>query len=504
MRSPLTCESPLGICARCYGTDPSTGELVEQGLAVGIIGAQSIGEPGTQLTMKTFHIGGTATRAMVQSEFKAQRAGVVSFKNMRVVKNSEGQMVSLGRNAEVVVEDDRGRELKRYTLPTGAVLDVEEGQELNPMQRLAHWNPHMIPILAEMSGRVRFEDIVEGETLREEVDTNTGFSRRIIIEHKGDLHPHIIIEDKQGKILGVYPVPEKAHIEVEEDKTIKAGALLAKTPREITGTQDITGGLPRVTELLEARRPKDPAVISEIDGIVELGEKRRGRRNVRVRPEVGEPRDHLVPYGKHLMVHAGDYVRAGDPLVEGPLILQDVLRIKGEEEVQQYLLREVQGVYRLQDVGINDKHIEVIVGQMMRKVRITDPGETQLLPDETIEKYRFREVNRKAREEGKKLATAEFVLMGITKAALQSESFISAASFQETAKVLTEAALAGRVDRLRGLKENVILGHLIPAGTGFKAYSEAAVKKAVPEKMPERDLLVEMVKENLKKAEKIA
>jgi len=482
VRSPMTCEAGLGVCARCYGMDLAMGELAEPGLAVGVIAAQSIGEPGTQLTMRTFHIGGTAARALAQNEIRSGAAGAVAFENLRSVVNPEGDTVILSRNAEISIIDEKHRELERHVVPAGAVLAVSEGEKVKKGALLVRWEPHMTPILAEEGGFVRFEDIIEGETMREEVDERAGVSRKVIIEHKGALHPQIILEDKDGKILGLYPLPEKANIEVEQGQEIAAGALLARTPRELGGTEDITAGLPRVTELLEARRPKSPAVISEIDGIVELGEKRRGRRTIVVRnPDSGMAREHLVPPGSHLRVHAGDRVRAGQPLVDGPLVPQDILKISGEEALQQYLLREVQGVYRSVNATISDQHIELIVAQMMRRVRVTDPGDTDLLMGEVVDKFAFGQTNRQIEAQGKKPAVALPILLGVTKAALQSDSFISAASFQETTKVLTEAALAGRRDPLVGLKENVILGHLIPAGTGFHTQAAAKLMKLLPE-----------------------
>ena len=368
VRSPMTCEASLGICALCYGMDLSASTLVEQGMAVGIIGAQSIGEPGTQLTMRTFHIGGTAARAVEESEIRAKKAGVIKFTRLKVVRNDEGQQVVLTRNGEILILDPKGRELEKYEVPAGANLIVEENQEVQPGTVLCQWDPHSIPILAEVGGKVRYEDIIEGETMRLEKDPS-GHIRQLVMEHKGDLHPQIVLEDAGGKILDFYYLPEKAHIEVPEGKQISAGTLLAKTPREVSGTQDITGGLPRVTEIFEARKPKDPAVIAEIDGIVELlGEKRRGKRTIVVRSETGIEREHLVSHGKHFRVHAGDFVRAGEALVDGPLVPHDILRISGEEAVQQYLVREIQNVYRSQRVEINDKHIEIIVAQMLRKV----------------------------------------------------------------------------------------------------------------------------------------
>jgi len=516
VRSPLTCDAPLGVCALCYGMDLSTGALVEEGMAVGIIAAQSIGEPGTQLTMRTFHIGGTAARAVEESEIRAKRAGVAKFARLKVVRNDAGQYVVLTRNGEIALLDPKGRELEKYEIPAGAHLLVEENQEVQPGTVLCQWDPHSIPILAEVGGKIRYEDIIEGETIRLEKDA-AGTVRRMVMEHKGDLHPQVVIEDAGGKILDFYYLPEKAHIEVEEGAQISAGTLLAKTPREVAGTQDITGGLPRVTEIFEARKPKDPAVIAEIDGCVELlGEKRRGKRTIIVRSETGIEREHLVSHGKHLRVHAGDFVRAGEALVDGPLVPHDILRISGEEAGQQYLTREIQNVYRSQRVEINDKHIEIIVAQMLRKVRVESGGDTGLLEGSVMDKFEFRARNQElakcvkitaagdtkfqegeivprevfdqqnaqieasggnpAKAERPTPATASTQLLGITKAAVQSSSFISAASFQETTKVLTEAALAGKVDPLVGLKENVILGHLVPAGTGFRTYQESEVR----------------------------
>jgi len=481
VRSPLTCEAPFGVCARCYGADLSTGQPVELGLAVGIIAAQSIGEPGTQLTMRTFHIGGTASRSVEESEIKTSRGGKIQFQNLKVVENQSGESVVLNRNGEVLVLDKKDREIERFLVPPGAVVLLPEGKDVPPRSVICRWDPHNTPILAERAGIIRFDDIVDGVTMKEERDPGSGVRRKVIIEHKGDLHPQIIIEDKDGAPLGLYPLPEKAHIEVDDGQKIVAGTLIAKTPREITGTQDITGGLPRVTELFEARRPKDPAVISEIDGVIELGEKRRGKRTIVVKNESGIEKEHLVPHGKHLRVHKGDRVRAGEPLTDGPQVPHDILRISGEEVLQNYLLREIQNVYRSQNVTIDDKHIEIILGQMMRKVRVERSGDTDLLPGTVIDKFRFLEVNKSILEKKGKPATAKPLLLGITKASLQSESFISAASFQETTKVLTEAALAGKVDHLLGLKENVILGHMVPAGTGFKTYHMTKVKKHVLE-----------------------
>ena len=484
VRSALTCEAGLGVCARCYGMDLARGTIGERGLAVGIIGAQSIGEPGTQLTMRTFHIGGTASRSVEDSEIRVKRDGKTKFSNLKSVKNRDKQIVVLNRNAEIILVDDRDRELDRYAAPMGSVLKVADGQDIKAGESLCSWDTHHVPILAEFDGKVRFEDLIDGKTLKIERDSRSGGARKQVIEHKGDLHPQLVLEDKKGEALALYPIPERAYIEVEDGQSLKAGDLLAKSSREIGGTQDITGGLPRVTELFEARRPKEPCVLSEIDGVVELGDKKRGKRTIIVRAlgakgEVIEEIEHSVPQGKHLRVHKGDEVRAGDPLVDGPVVPHDMLRIKGDEPVQNYLLDEVQNVYRSQGVSIDDKHIEIILAQMMRKVQVNDPGDSEFLPGAVVDKFRFRKENEKLNRERKKPATGVTLLLGITKASLSSESFISAASFQETTKVLTEAAMAGRRDFLVGLKENVILGHMVPTGTGFRDHYRTRVKKNI-------------------------
>jgi len=484
VRSPMTCEAPRGVCAKCYGMDLSTSDLVEEGLAVGIIAAQSIGEPGTQLTMRTFHIGGTAQRTVEEAETRSPVKGTIRLENVQTVERSDGTLVVLNQNGELLIEE-KGKDVpRRYPLRSGAVLHVRDGAEVKPKDLIAQWDPHVTPIISEKSGIVRFEDIVEEETMREEVDT-AGSIRKVIVEHKGDLHPQIIISGRDGEPLAIYSIPEKAILDVEEGEEILAGTQLARTPREIGRTEDITAGLPRVTELFEARKPKDPAIISEISGIVELGERKRGKRTIVVRNETGIEREHLVPHGKHLTVGKGDRVREGDRLVDGPLIPQDILRISGEEAVQQYFVREIQSVYRTQHETIDDKHMEIIVAQMMRKVRVSDDtGDTGFLPGTVVDKFIFRAENERVVSQGGKPASATPLLYGVTKAALQSESFISAASFQETTKVLTEAALAGKTDYLMGLKENVILGHMIPAGTGFYKHRRAELhKKMGPEGM---------------------
>ena len=512
VRSPMTCEAPLGLCQLCYGMDLSTGDLVELGLAVGIIAAQSIGEPGTQLTMRTFHMGGVGTTAVEESELIAKRGGQVRFTRIRSVINSEGRQVVLGRNGEIAIVDDRGREVETQRVPNGAVLQVAENQVVKAGDVLCNWDPHAIPIIAQVGGRVRLEDCVEGQSIRVEKE-GSGTMRRTVIEHKSGLHPQVVVEDGNGKILDFYYLPEGASIEAEDGGLVTAGSVVAKTPRESTGTQDITGGLPRVTELFEARKPRDPAVVAEIDGEVELPpDKKRGKRLVIVKGADGSEVEHVIPHGKDLQVHSGDHVRAGDALVRGPLVPQDILRVSGPEEVQQYLLHEIQNVYRAQRVEIDDKHIEIVVSQMLRKVRVDSVGDTDLLPGVLIDRFELKrindglenmgritdpggsdfmdgdrvalsdieEVNRELTRPAKfaplRKAKASPQLLGITKAAVSSESFISAASFQETTKVLTEAALGGRLDNLVGLKENVILGHLIPAGTGFFLHQDAQVR----------------------------
>jgi DNA-directed RNA polymerase subunit beta' len=484
VRSPLTCEAPIGLCARCYGMDLSRSQTAEPGLAVGIIAAQSIGEPGTQLTMRTFHIGGTASKKVEESEIKNKRAGRVQFANLEAVPmpggDGAGKSIVLKRRGEILVVDQKDRELERFSVPLGALVHVAEGQDIKEQTVIVSWDPHHNPILAEVTGVVRYEDVLEGKTFRVERDADTKVARKVLIEHKGELHPQIIIEDDKGNRLSINPLPEKAYIEVENGQKVIAGTMLAKTPREIQGTQDITGGLPRVTELFEARRPKDPAVLASIDGSVELGDKRRGKRTIIIKGEGSAmEQEHLVPQGKNLRVHRGDHVKAGEPLVDGPLVPHDILEIQGEKAVQTYLLREVQTVYRAQGVSIDDKHIEIIVAQMMRKVQVEDPGDSDFLPGAVVDKFRFREANNQLRTERKKPATSSPLLLGITKASLQSDSFISAASFQETTKVLTEAALAGKRDELVGLKENVILGHLVPTGTGFREYQKTRVRKNI-------------------------
>ncbi len=472
IRSVLTCESRRGVCAKCYSRNLATGQPVALGEAVGIIAAQSIGEPGTQLTMRTFHIGGTASSVFKQPQINAKHNGVVRYHDLRTVRSLDGNYIVLNKNGAVGVYDDDGRELERYTTVIGAVISIADGGHVRKGESFVKWDPYNVPILSEQEGVIDFQDFIEGVTVKKEVDESTGAEGTVIVEHKEDLHPQIVLTDPaSGEAVSYYSIPAGAHVMVQRGEKVPAGAVLAKTPRKVMRTKDITGGLPRVAELFEARRPKDAAEIAKIDGIVEFAGTVRGRRKLIVRDQTtGDEEEHLIPMGKHVVVFEGDFVHKGQQLTEGPVVPQEVLEVCGPQELQEYLVNEVQEVYRLQGVEINDKHIEIIVRQMLRKVMITDPGDTEFLWGEQVEKYIFQEVNQKAMEEGKRPAEASPVLLGITKAALETESFISAASFQDTPRVLTDAATLGRVDHLHGFKENVIMGHLIPAGTGFHMY----------------------------------
>ncbi len=485
IRSVLTCESKRGVCAKCYGRDLATGRMVELGTAVGIIAAQSIGEPGTQLTMRTFHIGGTASRVVEQSYFRARNDGFLKHHNLKTVVIKTGEIIVLNRNGQLTIHDASGRELERYTIPSGAIINNKEGETVKKDEIFVKWDPYMVPILTEVSGKVRYEDIKAGVTMNEELDATTGLTERVIIEHKEDLHPQLIITGPNDEVIGFYPVPTGAHIVVKESQEITSGTLIAKTPRKIAKTRDITGGLPRVAELFEARKPKNPAIISEIDGMVEIGDIVKGQRKIIVKSPTGMTKEYLIPHGKHLNVYKGDKVVAGQQLVDGPVVPQDILRVSGERSLQEYLVNEVQEVYRLQGVRINDKHVEAIVRQMLRKVRIEEPGDTDFLVGSHIDKLKFAEENEKMVKKGKEPAKATPILLGITKASLTTESFISAASFQETTRILTEAAAAGKRDDLRGLKENVIMGHLIPAGTGFPIHQQIEIVKEVADMLPQ-------------------
>ena len=531
VRSALTSESRFGCSVLDYGMDMSTGKVVEPGMAVGIIAAQSIGEPGTQLTMRTFHTGGIGSTADTDKEMRVSAPGKLELRDCNAVpgKDEDGHdvLVVLKRNGEVAVLDPKGRELEKKKVPYGAYIYAANGAEVKRGDTVAKWDPHRLPILAEKDGVVKYVDVEVGETVREE-DAGQGRKALVIVEHKGEKHPQVTIVDEHDNILDFHYLPAKARIEVMDGQKIRAGQMLARQPRSGQTSQDIVGGLPRVTEIFEARKPKDPAVMAEISGRVEIhSDKRKGKMTIRVISDSGIEKDHHVPQDRHLLVHTGDYVQAGDPLTEGPLVPHDILRIKGEEALWTYMLDEVQNVYRAQGVTINDKHIEVILAQMLRKVRIESPGDTDLLPHDVVDKFEFRqknlhmgemvritdvggtdlpmdalvhknevrEANAKAEAAGKepakakkaKPATGRTLLLGITKAALSSESFLSGASFQESTKVLTEAALRGATDDLVGLKENVLLGHLIPAGTGFKPYQTIRVRTLAEPPMGDQD-----------------
>jgi DNA-directed RNA polymerase subunit beta' len=484
IRSVLTCKSKRGVCALCYGRDLARGRLVNVGEAIGIIAAQSIGEPGTQLTMRTFHIGGTASRRAEQTTLEARIPGKVKFENLKTVKNREGDFVVMNRNGEIAIIDDEGRERRRHSVIYGAKVKVQDGDEIKEGQFLAEWDPYSIPILTEVPGVVKFGDIIEGVTMQEKVDDFTGLSRKVIMESKDPhLRPRISIKDEKGKTLTLpdtssvarYLLSVGSNILVTEGDVVEAGDVVVKIPRETTKTKDITGGLPRVAELFEARRPKEFAIISEINGAVSFGRDVKGKRKVIITPDVGEPREYSFPRDKHISVHEGDFVRAGEPLMDGPANPHDILRVLGDKELAKYLVDEIQEVYKLQGVKINDKHIEVIVRQMLKRVRVKEVGDTKFLVDDQVEKHAFEEENARVLAQGGKPAIAEPLFLGITKASLITDSFISAASFQETTKVLTQAAVSGKTDYLRGLKENVIMGRLIPAGTGLNKYRDLII-----------------------------
>jgi DNA-directed RNA polymerase subunit beta' len=502
IRSVLTCQTRRGVCAKCYGRDLGHGTPVSIGEAIGILAAQSIGEPGTQLTMRTFHIGGTASRRAEQSYHVARGKGRVRFDHMKSVMDRYGEMVNLSRReAELVLVSEKGIERERYPLTYGAHLKVQEGQEVQPGQVLAEWDPFTNPMLTEVGGRIKFGDILDNITMQERVDPVTQKASRLIIESRDpELRPRISVKDEASQTARIpgspayarYFMPLGAILMANEGDEVFPGDVIAKIPRETTKTKDITGGLPRVAELFEVRKPKETAIISEISGIVSFGRHIKGKRKIVVTPEVGKPKEYLIPKGKHVAVQEGDYVLAGEPLMDGSANPHDILNISGLKELARYLVDEVQEVYRLQGVKINDKHIEVIVRQMLRRVKVVEPGDTDFLIGEQVEKWVFEEKNEEIMAQGKKPATGEPMLLGITKASLTTESWISAASFQETTKVLADAAVLGKIDFLRGLKENVIMGRLIPAGTGLAQYRELDIKMAEEEevvKLPEPEAL---------------
>lgn len=473
IRSVLTCESEEGICIKCYGRNLATGDPVKLGEAVGIVAAQSIGEPGTQLTMRTFHVGGVAAGVFKQPEIASKFGGVVKYQGLKTVEIEENTYIVLNKNGGISILDEKENVIEEHNIVIGSVIYAPDGGTVSKGQTFVEWDPHNVPILTERSGTIRFHDIIEGVTMVQEMDQQTSQEAVVVIDHKEDLHPQVIISDDKGETLASYPIPSGAYIVVGEGDNVPAGTLLAKTPRKSSKTKDITGGLPRVAELFEARRPKDAAEISKIDGIVDFGPSVRGKRCIIIRdPNTGQEEEHLVQISKHVIVFKGDYVLKGQQLTEGPVVPHEILEVCGPHELQEHLVNEVQEVYRLQGVTINDKHIEIIIRQMLRKVRITEPGDTPFLWGEQVDRIAFDRENRRVEEMGGEPAEASPVLLGITKASLETESFLSAASFQDTTRVLTEAATLGKVDFLKGFKENVIMGHIIPAGTGFPEHRD--------------------------------
>ncbi|MDW8190079.1 MAG: DNA-directed RNA polymerase subunit beta' [Pseudobdellovibrionaceae bacterium] len=492
IRSPLTCQSRRGICVKCYGRDLARGTTVSLGEAVGIIAAQSIGEPGTQLTMRTFHLGGAASKSVEQSVHTARFDGKIKYFNIQGVTNRQGLITVLNRNGEVAIFDDTSRERERFRIPYGSILKIADGASVKKGDVVAEWDPYSNPIITDVSGRVQFQDIVEGRTMSEQIDPVTGFATKVITEFKSsEFKPAIVLVDSNGSpimlpgrnVAARYNLPVGAQITINEGDEVHAGDVLAKLHRETSKTRDITGGLPRVAELFEARKPKEAAIIAEIDGYVSFGKDVKGKQRIIITPEVGEPKEYLVAKGKHILVREGEYVRVGEPLVDGSTNPHDILSVLGEKAVASYLVNQIQEVYRLQGVNINDKHIEVIVRQMLSKVEIVDPGDTLFLAEEQVEKVHVQDENNRVIKEGGRPATYKPLLLGITRVSLSTDSWISAASFQETTKVLTEAAIQSKLDRLVGLKENIIMGRLIPAGTGVAAYKRWKVLVADDEQM---------------------
>jgi DNA-directed RNA polymerase subunit beta' len=479
IRSVLTCESRRGVCHLCYGRNLATGRLVERGEAVGVIAAQSIGEPGTQLTMRTFHIGGAATRASEQSTQDAKSDGFVKHLAINTVRNAKGELIAMNRTGKLAIVDEKGRERERYEVVYGARVVHEDGAPAKASDILLEWDPYTFSILTEVSGAIHFRDIIEGQTLMEQVDEVTGLSQWVVTDSPDEKRsmPTVVVRPASGHKSDErrYLMPTHAHLMVREGDEVHAADVLAKIPRATTKTKDITGGLPRIVELFEARKPRDPAVMAEIDGVIKYGEISKGTRKVSIVADDSSVREYAIPRGAHISVQEGERVKAGDRLMDGPQNPHDILNVSGEKALQKYLVNEIQEVYRLQGVNINDKHLEVIVRQMMRWVKIEDIGDTEFLPEEVVDKFKFREENDRVRDAGGRPALGRAMLLGITKASLSTDSFISAASFQETTRVLTEAAINGKVDYLRGLKENVIMGRLIPAGTGLEYYRSVRI-----------------------------
>ncbi|MFK7910876.1 MAG: DNA-directed RNA polymerase subunit beta', partial [Akkermansiaceae bacterium] len=489
IRSTLTCEADRGCCQKCYGLNLATGEVAKIGEAVGIIAAQSIGEPGTQLTMRTFHVGGVASSSFKQPIIKAKSGGTVVYKEVRAVKDADGNFVALNKKGSIAIRDKDGLELESYNLVMGSAISVPDGEKVKKGQVFVTWDPYNVPILTEKAGKVEFRDMIKGITVQSETDKETGKKGMVVTEHKEDLHPQIVIVDKKtAEVIYSCSIPVGAHLSVKEGASVKGGAQLARTPRKIAKTGDITGGLPRIAELFEARRPKEACTIAKIDGEVSFGPNVRGKKKVIVTDmDTGEHADHLVPMGKHIIVGEGDFLHRGDQITEGPVSPDDLLEACGSQALQEHLTNEVQRVYRLQGVEINDKHIEIVIRQMLRKVKITEPGDTEFLWGDQIDRTTFKKANEEVVANGGKAAESEPVLLGITKASLETESFISAASFQDTTRVLTDASTIGRIDYLNGFKENVIMGHLIPAGTGFHQHRDTEIKFTVEEPEPVKE-----------------
>ena len=479
IRSPLTCRAQRGVCIKCYGRDLARGSTVNMGETIGIIAAQSIGEPGTQLTMRTFHLGGTASRAVEQSVHTARHEGILKFSDVSVAENRSGKLTVMARNGEILIVDESGRERESFKLIYGSILNFKEGDKINKGDTIAEWDPYSNPIIADLTGVIEFQDIEEGVSMTEQVDPVTGFSTKVITDSKSsDAKPTVLMKSASGEQLNLpnrdiparYVIPVGAQLLVNNGQEVHAGDIVAKIHRETTKTRDITGGLPRVAELFEARKPKEAAIVSEIDGYVTFGQDVKGKQRVIITPEIGEQKEYLIPKGKHVTVREGELIKAGEALMDGSTNPHDVLRVLGDKELAAYLVNEIQEVYRLQGVPINDKHIEVIVRQMLRKVEISNPGDTIFIAGEQVEKYAFEVENEKVMQEGGQPAIAEPLLLGITKVSLSTDSWISAASFQETTKVLTEASVQSKTDSLSGLKENIIMGRLVPAGTGLPSY----------------------------------
>jgi DNA-directed RNA polymerase subunit beta' len=516
VRSAITCNAKVGVCAKCYGRDLARGHQVNMGESVGVIAAQSIGEPGTQLTMRTFHIGGAASRSAAVNNIQVKSAGIVRLHNIKTVKHSAGHLVATSRSGELTVADDVGRERERYKLPYGAVLHVEDGTEVTGGQVVANWDPHTHPVITEVEGVLRFVDFVDGVTVQKKTDEVTGLSSLEVIDPKQrppagkDIRPMVKLVDEKGKDLNIagtdipahYYLPANAVVNVQDSANVEVGDVLARIPQESSKTRDITGGLPRVADLFEARKPKDPAILAEATGTVSFGKDTKGKQRLIITDADGEQHEELIPKWRHVNVFEGEQVVKGEMISDGELNPHDILRLKGVTDLAEYLVKEIQDVYRLQGVKINDKHIEVIIRQMLRKIEITQTGDSKFLKGEQIEKSAHAEESEKLRAEGKHPALYVPLLLGITKASLATESFISAASFQETTRVLTEAAVRGLGDRLNGLKENVIVGRLIPSGTGLSYHNERRRRRheelMEPEGKPE--LVVEEVEQAFKEA----